>query len=96
MQVKNVVNNMPDKSNLPIAIAVIEEKITNIWREIADVRNDVQVVKNELYKDYATKNFVDGLDKRVSKGENIWDWGIKIILATLILGVLALLGLKAK
>lgn len=74
---------MPRKIN----IELIEDKIKNI-------RKDVDDLEDTIKKEYTPLSMTNGIDTRVKKFENFWDWGIKIILGALILGILAVIGLK--
>lgn len=88
---------MPAKYNSEL----IDEKFETVKNKISDVRGEVKEVENEvtdlenlIKKEYTPLTTTSGIDKRVTKFEGIWDWGIKIILGSLIVGILALLGLK--
>lgn len=65
-----------------------------ITDKIKILREDVDELEDTIKKEYATINITNGIDKRVKKFEDYWDWGIKIVLGALIVGVLALIGLK--
>lgn len=72
----------------------IKDKISDVRGEVKEVENEVVDLENLIKKEYTPLTTTNGIDKRVTKFEGIWDWGIKIILGALIVGILALLGLK--
>jgi len=74
---------MPKKIN----IELIEDKIKNI-------REDVDDLEDTLKKEYTPLSTTNIIDTRVKKFESLWEWGIKIVLGAMIIGILAVIGLK--
>lgn len=83
---------MPAKYNNEL----VEEKFRNVHKRIDGVHDEVSELEVLVKSDYATKDTANGIDTRVKKFENFWDWAIKILLGALILGTLAILGLGQK
>jgi tetrahydromethanopterin S-methyltransferase subunit B len=81
---------MPAKYNDDL----IKEKFTNIHKRVDGVNTAVTDLEDLVKKEYTPMSTTNGIDKRVSKFEGFWDWGIKIVLGAMILGILAIIGLK--
>lgn len=65
-----------------------------IQSKIQDIRDDVDELEDTLKKEYTPLSTTEGIDKRVKKFEDYWDWALKIVLGALIVAVLALVGLR--
>lgn len=72
-----------------INVELIESKIQNI-------RDDVDDLEDTIKKEYTPLTYTKNVDKRLNKFEAIWDWALKIVLGTIIMGLLVLLGMGAK
>lgn len=70
-----------------VNIDLINEKIGNI-------RKDVDDLENTIKKEYTPLSTTNAIDGRVKKFESLWDWGIKIVLGAIIVGILAVIGLS--
>lgn len=70
-----------------VNVELINSKIQNI-------RDDVDELEDTIKKEYTPLSTTSGIDNRVKKFENFWDWGVKLILGAIMLAVLAIIGLK--
>jgi len=67
-----------------------------ILEKVGNVKKDVDDLEKTVKAEYTPLSKTNEIDKRVTKFEGFWDWGIKLVLGALIIGILALLGLGAK
>lgn len=70
-----------------VNVELINEKIQTVKKDVADLEDTIK-------KEYTPLTVTNGIDTRVKKFENFWDWGIKIVLGAMILAILAIIGLK--
>jgi len=70
-------------------------------RKQAEITHLIDELKQETFSfyknvktDFTPLYLTDGINKRVEKFEGLWDWLIKIVFGVLVLGMLALLGIK--
>ena len=78
-------------------IAEVATASAVIARDIGYMRNEIDKMVqkiDQLSKTFATKESVEHLADRVNSIEIIKDWIIKIIVGSVIVGLLALLGLR--
>lgn len=70
-----------------VNVELINEKIQTVKKDVADLEDTIK-------KEYTPLTVTNGIDTRVKKFENFWDWGIKIVLGAMIVAILAIIGLK--
>lgn len=76
-----------------VNIELIEEKFKNVHKRIDDADAAVADLEQTVKKEYTPLSSHNELKRTVGKFENFWDWGLKIVLGAIILGIIALLGL---
>lgn len=80
---------MPAKYNSEL----VDEKFRNVHKRIDGVHSEVDELEKLVKDEYTPISTTTNIDTRVKKFEGFWDWGIRLILAALIAGILAILGL---
>lgn len=77
-------------------VAVLEDRVKNIGKEIDEVQEDLKSLKKEVKEEYTPKSTTSEIDGRVKKFEGLWDWFLKIVFGAIVLALLAIIGLGGK
>jgi hypothetical protein len=77
-----------------IELQLLKQSFEYMKKGIDDINTNLEDLKKELKDGFVNKDQFKSLETRVITMENGWGWVIKIIIGSVIISLLALLGLK--
>jgi len=76
------------------AIKLIQQDMGYMKSGIDDIKSDIKDLKDAIEDGYTRKDEHQALENRVKSIENMKEWGIKIVIGSIILSLLTFIGLK--
>lgn len=76
------------------SIELLKKDITYMKTGIDDIKSSMSELRHEITDGFATKQELKSLNERVGKMENLKDWAIKIVVGSIIVGLLTIMGIQ--
>lgn len=89
-EIPEYTSSTQDRENAT-SIKLLEQGFEYMKAALDDIKNSITTLTHKLENGFVTKEEFSSLDKRVSGLEDLKAWALKIIVGSVIMGLLALL-----